>query len=236
MTLEVRGLSVGYGAMQVLRDVDVNVEAGSVTAIIGSNGAGKTTLLKTVAGLLRPWSGGIRYNGELISALRPAEVVARGIVLVPEGRRLFLSMTVRENLAAGAYSRSDKTAVMRDLEAILHRFPVLRERMGQRASGLSGGQQQILAVSRALMARPRVLLLDEPSIGLAPVVVQQIGEIVRAICREEVDVLLVEQNANIALRLADMAYILENGRIVRHGKASGLSQDPAVHSAYFGVS
>lgn len=235
MTLEIRGLSAGYGAMRILHDIDVQVEAGRITTVIGPNGAGKTTLMKTVAGLLRPSSGSVRYNGDLISGLRPGAIVSRGIALVPEGRRLFLSMTVRENLTAGAYSRSDRTAIARDLEEVVHRFPVLRERINQRASKLSGGQQQMLAVGRALMSRPRTLLLDEPSIGLAPVVVQQIGEIVRDLSRDDVHVLLVEQNANLALKLAEMAYVLENGRITRHGPAAGLRQDAAVRSAYLGI-
>jgi branched-chain amino acid transport system ATP-binding protein len=235
MSLRIQSLSVAYGAVTALRDVSVEVASGVITTIIGSNGAGKTTLMKAVAGLLPQAAGRILYNDEEISGLRPSQVVSKGVALVPEGRRLFASMTVAENLATGAYSRIDKVAIARDLDRVLDRFPILRERLGQRAGNLSGGQQQMLAVGRALMSSPRLLLLDEPSIGLAPVVVQQICEIVTAISREGVDVLLVEQNASLALRVAEFAYVLESGTITRSGHARGLRQDPAIQAAYLGI-
>ena len=235
MSLSIRSLSVAYGAVTALRDVNIEVASGVITTIIGSNGAGKTTIMKAVAGLLPQAAGRVSYNEEELSGLRPSQVVSKGVALVPEGRRLFGSMTVAENLAAGAYSRRDKVAIARDLDRVLDRFPILRERLGQRAANLSGGQQQMLAVGRALMSRPRLLLLDEPSIGLAPVVVQQICEIVAAISREGVDVLLVEQNASLALRVAEFAYVLESGRITRSGHASDLRQDPAIQAAYLGI-
>lgn len=235
MSLSIQNLSVAYGAVTALRDVNIEVASGVITTIIGSNGAGKTTIMKAVAGLLPQAAGRVSYNDEELSGLRPSQVVSKGVALVPEGRRLFGSMTVAENLAAGAYSRRDKVAIARDLDRVLDRFPILRERLGQRAANLSGGQQQMLAVGRALMSRPRLLLLDEPSIGLAPVVVQQICEIVAAISREGVDVLLVEQNASLALRVAEYAYVLESGTITRSGHASDLRQDPAIQAAYLGI-
>jgi branched-chain amino acid transport system ATP-binding protein len=235
MSLSIHNLSVAYGAVTALRDVSIEVASGVITTIIGSNGAGKTTIMKAVAGLVPQAAGRVLYNGEELSGLRPSQVVSRGVALVPEGRRLFGSMTVAENLATGAYSRTDKAAIARDLDQVLDRFPILRERLGQRAANLSGGQQQMLAVGRALMSRPRLLLLDEPSIGLAPVVVQQICDIVAAISREGVDVLLVEQNASLALRVAEFAYVLESGRITRSGPAGDLRQDPAIQAAYLGI-
>jgi branched-chain amino acid transport system ATP-binding protein len=235
MSLDIQNLSVAYGAVTALRDVNIEVKSGVITTIIGSNGAGKTTLMKAIAGLLPLAGGRILYNDEDLSGLRPSQTVAKGIALVPEGRRLFGSMTVAENLATGAYSRNDKTEIARDLDQVLDRFPILRDRLSQRAANLSGGQQQMLAVGRALMSRPRVLLLDEPSIGLAPVVVQQICDIVAAISGEGVDVLLVEQNASLALRVAEFAYVLESGRITRSGRASDFRQDPAIQAAYLGI-
>jgi branched-chain amino acid transport system ATP-binding protein len=235
MSLDISGLDVAYGSVPVLRDVNVQVAPRQITTIIGSNGAGKTTLMKTIAGLLRPSRGSISYDGQSLTALTPAQIVSRGISLVPEGRRLFVSMTVAENLAAGAYTRSDQAAIAHDRQLVLEYFPILKERIKQKAAELSGGQQQMLAVARALMSRPRLLLLDEPSIGLAPVIVQQIGDIVRTVSRGGVSILLVEQNASIALALADTAYVLEDGRIVRHGAAADLRNDPEVRSAYLGV-
>jgi branched-chain amino acid transport system ATP-binding protein len=235
MSLKIQNLNVAYGPVTALRDVSVEVASGRITTIIGSNGAGKTTIMKAVAGLLPQAVGRIVFNDEELSGLRPSQVVSKGVALVPEGRRLFVSMTVGENLATGGYSRNDKGGIAQDLDRVLDRFPILRERFGQRAGTLSGGQQQMLAVGRALMSRPRLLLLDEPSIGLAPVVVQQICEIVEAISREGVDVLLVEQNANLALRMAEFAYVLESGRITRSGRAEDLRQDAAVQEAYLGI-
>jgi branched-chain amino acid transport system ATP-binding protein len=235
MSLSIQNVSVAYGAVTALGGVNIEVKSGVITTIIGSNGAGKTTLMKAIAGLLPLAGGRILYNEDELSGLRPSQIVAKGIALVPEGRRLFGSMTVAENLATGAYSRGDKAGIARDLDQVLDRFPILRDRLSQRAANLSGGQQQMLAVGRALMSRPRVLLLDEPSIGLAPVVVQQICDIVAAISREGVDVLLVEQNASLALRVAEFAYVLESGSITRSGRAGDFRQDPAIQAAYLGI-
>jgi branched-chain amino acid transport system ATP-binding protein len=235
MSLEIRNLCVSYGITAAIHDVDLDVTSGVVTTIVGSNGAGKTTIMKAIVGLLPQATGRVQYDGIDLSSLHPADIVAKGVALVPEGRRLFAEMTVAENLSAGAYIRQDKVKVAQDFDRMLDRFPILGERLKQRAGSLSGGQQQILAVARALMSHPRLLLLDEPSIGLAPVVVQQIGEIVQAISRDGVDVLIVEQNVGLALRLAEFAYVLENGRITRSGKAELLRQDPAVQAAYLGV-
>ena len=235
MSLEIRNLDVSYGAVSAIRGVDLDVAPGVITTIIGANGAGKTTIMKAIVGLVRASTGQIRLAGQELGGRRPAEIVAAGVALVPEGRRLFSSMTVRENLNAGAYLRIDAAAVARDRSGILDRFPILREKLDHRAGSLSGGQQQMLALARALMSRPRLLLLDEPSIGLAPIVVQQIGDIVRAVSQEGVDVLLVEQNAVLALRLAERAYVLERGQIVRTGSSHELRDDPAVREAYLGL-
>lgn len=234
MTLEVTNLFVSYGPAPAVQDVSLRVPEGVITTIIGSNGAGKSTLMKAIVGLVRPTAGSIRFGDTPLNGLHPSQIVAHGVALVPEGRRLFASMSVGENLRAGAYSRDDDAAVAADHDRVLDMFPVLRERLSQRAGSLSGGQQQMLAVGRALMSRPKLLLLDEPSIGLAPVVVQQIAEIVRTVSREGVDILLVEQNASLALRIAEQAYVLENGRIVSSGSAADLREDPAVQAAYLG--
>jgi branched-chain amino acid transport system ATP-binding protein len=235
MTLEVNSLSVNYGAVSAVRDVTLRVPHGVITTIIGSNGAGKSTIMKAIVGLIPAASGSVSFDGTTLTGLHPSAIVARGIALVPEGRRLFADMTVDENVAAGAYTRQDAAGVAADRNKVLSLFPMLSERLAQRAGSLSGGQQQMLAVARALMTRPRLLLLDEPSIGLAPVVVQQIAAIVKDISREGVDVLLVEQNASLALRLADNAYVLEGGRIVVEGPAAKLREDAAVQAAYLGI-
>jgi branched-chain amino acid transport system ATP-binding protein len=234
VTLEVSNLFVSYGAAPAVQDVSLQVPHGVITTIIGSNGAGKSTVMKAIVGLVQPAAGSIRFGDTTLTGLHPSQIVAHGVALVPEGRRLFASMSVSENLAAGAYSRDDQAAVAADRERVLSMFPVLGERLSLRAGSLSGGQQQMLAVGRALMSRPKLLLLDEPSIGLAPVVVQQIAEIVRTVSREGVDILLVEQNASLALRIAERAYVLENGRIVSSGSAAELREDPAVQAAYLG--
>jgi branched-chain amino acid transport system ATP-binding protein len=235
MTLEVSGLCVNYGAVSAVQDVSLTVPRGVITTIIGSNGAGKSTIMKAMVGVVPISSGTVRYDGVTLSGQHPSAIVARGVALVPEGRRLFASMTVAENLAAGAYTRRDAAGIATDRDKVLAAFPVLGERLAQHAGSLSGGQQQMLAVARALMSRPRLLLLDEPSIGLAPVVVQQIATIVKGVSREGVDVLLVEQNASLALRLAESAYVLEHGRIVISGPAAQLREDPAVQAAYLGI-
>jgi branched-chain amino acid transport system ATP-binding protein len=233
--LEISGLTVDYGSSRAVAEASLVVPAGAMTTLIGSNGAGKTTILRAIAGLVRAKAGTIRFAGEGILGLEPDAIVARGIALVPEGRRLFGSLSVRENLEIGAYLRRDTAAVARDRDRVLEHFPALAERLNARASDLSGGQQQMLAIGRALMAAPRLLMLDEPTVGLAPVVVGTIARILRAISAEGIDVLLVEQNAQLALQLARHAVILENGRVTVSGDADDLARSDMVKSAYLGI-
>jgi branched-chain amino acid transport system ATP-binding protein len=232
--LEVRGVEAHYGWTKVLHGVGFAVEAGGITTILGANGAGKTTTLRAVCGMVRT-SGEIRFDGARIDGRATEEIVRLGIAHAPEGRGTFVQLTVEENLRLGAYSRRDTSGLGADFERIYRYFPVLGERRRQVAGTLSGGEQQMLAVARALMLRPRLLLLDEPSLGLAPLVVREIFRIVRAINREEgVSVLLVEQNAAIALDLADHAYLLETGRVVMTGAAADLKKNDAIRRAYLG--
>ncbi len=233
--LEINGLTVDYGTSRAIAEVSLMVPAGAMTTIIGSNGAGKTTILRSIAGLVRPTAGAIRFAGEDILGLEPDAIVARGISLVPEGRRLFGSLSVRENLEIGAYLRRDAVAVARDLVRVLEHFPALAERLDARSSNLSGGQQQMLAIGRALMSAPKLLMLDEPTVGLAPVVVGTIARILRAISAEGIDVLLIEQNAQLALQLARHAVILENGRVALSGSADNLARSDRVRAAYLGI-
>ncbi len=233
--LDIAGLTVRYGEVRAVQAVDLVVRAGRITALIGPNGAGKTTIMKGITGLKSIAAGSIRFRGHAIGGLAVDRIVAAGISLVPEGRRLFPTMTVRENLEIGAYRRTDAAAVRNDFDRVLDYFPALRERLGARAMALSGGQQQMVAIGRALMAGPKLLLLDEPSIGLAPAVVQTIGDIIRTISRTGVDVLLVEQNAHMALRLSDDAFVIETGEIVMQGPAAELARSDAVREAYLGL-
>jgi branched-chain amino acid transport system ATP-binding protein len=235
--LEVRDVVTAYGMIQALRGVSLVARHGEVTCILGPNGAGKTTLLYTIAGVLRPRSGGVRFEGQVLSGLPADRVVARGISLVPENRLVFPHMAVRENLLAGGYTRlgRDRRGVEADVEAMFARFPILAERAGQLAGTLSGGEQQMLAIARALMARPRLLMMDEPSLGLAPMIVDQIFEIVETLNREGITVLLVEQNARLALSIAHRAYLLEQGRIVFEGTAAEMAADDAISRAYLGI-
>jgi branched-chain amino acid transport system ATP-binding protein len=235
--LTVADLTVGYGAIQVLRGVSLTVPAGQIVTLVGANGAGKTTLLKTVAGVLRPWRGTVALDGEAIGGRPSYWVARRGLVLVPEGRGIFGDQTVRENLLLGALARRaarDPESVAADLERNLTLFPALRDRLDGLAGGLSGGQQQMLALARGLMARPRALLLDEPSLGLSPLFVRQIFEAIARLRREGLTILLVEQMAGQALALADYAYILERGAISLEGPAASVREDPAVMQAYLG--
>jgi len=232
--LEVTDLSAGYNAADVLRGVSFAVERGGITAILGANGAGKTTLLRAVSGMLRR-SGAIRFDGRPIENLATEKIARLGIGHVPDGRGTFLDLTTEENLRIGAYTRRDRSEVARDLDRIFTYFPRLRERRRQQAGTLSGGEQQMLAVSRALMLRPRLLLLDEPSFGLAPLVVQDIFGIMREINAEQgVSVLLVEQNAGLALDLADSVYVLETGQVVMSGTSEAVRSDETVRRAYLG--
>jgi len=231
--LRIDGISVFYGAIQALNNVSLEVNEGEIVAIIGSNGAGKSTLLKTVSSLLRPRTGTITFEGQNLVALTPDRVVRLGISQSPEGRRIFTNMTVYENLLLGAFIRSDDE-IESDMEKFLGRFPRLRERIRQSAGTLSGGEQQMLAICRALMSRPRLMLLDEPSMGLAPNLVTEIFAIVEQLNKDGTTILLVEQNAHRALEIADRAYVLETGNIVLSDTGDALLHDPKVKEAYLG--
>ena len=232
--LEVADLFAGYSAENVLRGVSFSVERGGITAILGANGAGKTTLLRAVSGMLRR-RGAIRFDGQSIERIATEDIARLGVAHVPDGRGTFLDLTTEENLRIGAYTRKDRRAVAQDVERMFTYFPRLKERRRQQAGTLSGGEQQMLAVSRALMLRPRLLLLDEPSFGLAPLVVQDIFRIMRGINTDEgVSVLLVEQNAALALELADRAYVLETGQVVISGTAAEVRSNESVRRAYLG--
>ena len=231
--LEVRGLATAYGSIRAIKGIDLAVPGGRIVCIIGANGAGKTTLLKTISGLLRPAAGTMTFLGEDITALSPAQLVRRGIVLVPEGRAILSRMTVLENLEMGAYQRRDGR-VREDIEATMERFPVLKERRNLAGGSLSGGEQQMLAIGRALLAKPTLLLLDEPSLGLAPLIVSRVFRIIREINREGTTVLLVEQNVRQALKVSDYAYVLETGKIVHEGPSPELLDDPKIKESYLG--
>jgi len=235
ISLELKNVSVSYGKVPVLHDISLRVKKGQVVTVIGANGAGKSTIMKTVCGLLKPTRGSVRLFGQEINGLDPDQIVPRGISLVPEGRRLFGAMTVRENLEMGAYCRRDADAVTRDFERVLAFFPDLKAKLSVEAGSLSGGQQQMVAVARALMSAPRVMLLDEPTIGLAPAIVQVITHVISEIRDSGVDVLLVEQNAEIALDVADYGYVLEQGRIVLEAPARDLARNVEVQRAYLGI-
>ena len=233
--LKCDSLSVYYGKTCAVHDVTFSVPEGKIIALVGANGAGKSTTLKTISGLLRPSHGTITFNGERINGMRPRDIVARGIIHVPEGRRIFPGLTVRENLEIGAcLRRDDKAFLERDLEHVCQLFPQLAKRMNQLGWSLSGGEQQMLAIGRGLMAKPKVFLLDEPSLGLAPVLVEKLFEAIKQINAEGLTILLVEQNAYLALNTADLAYVVENGRTVLHGAASDLLKDEKVKRAYLG--
>ena len=232
MLLQVDGIRVAYGGIEALRGVSFDVAEGEIVTLLGANGAGKTTTLRTVSGLLRPKAGAITFDGKRIDAVAPHEMVQLGIGHVPEGRRIFPRMSVRENLAMGAYHRHDDTAG--DVERVFELFPVLRERASQDGGTLSGGEQQMLAIGRALMGRPRLLLLDEPSMGLAPMIVARIFDIIREINQQGTTVFLVEQNAAQALRLANRGYVLETGEVVMSDAADALLANDRIREAYLG--
>jgi len=234
MLLEVSRLHVRYGAAEAIKGVSLAVEEGSIVSIVGANGAGKTTILRTVSGLKKPASGEIFFQGSRIDGMAPHHIVKSGIAHVPEGRIVFAPMTVLDNLRMGAYLRRDKKETARDLDDIYHHFPILKKRSGQLAGSLSGGEQQMLAVARALMSRPKLLTMDEPSMGLSPKMVREVEKIIRDIHEGGVSVILVEQNARLALRLSDRAYIIETGSITLSGTARELGQDERVRKAYFG--
>ena len=236
MMLETSDLTVKYDLVSALSEVSLSAEERTITTIVGSNGAGKTTLLKTISGLIRPESGEIRFLGDRIDAASPTDIVRMGISHVPEGRELFPRISVYDNLMVGAYLRKDKKAIRRDLERIYQHFPILKDRRRQLARDLSGGEQQMLAFGRALMSDPKLLLLDEPSIGLAPVIEQRIMETLRVLTVDEnVGVVLVEQNAALALSVASHGYVLEQGSLVLQGPANELIKDDNVRAAYLGL-
>ena len=235
MLLQLNDVHVAYGMVPALRGINLHVQFGEIVTIIGANGAGKTTTLRTISGLNQPCSGMIHFDGEQIDKLAADRIVARGVAHVPEGRRIFPEMTVEENLRTGAYLRNNRSEVQTDLERMYGQFHVLKERRFKNARTLSGGEQQMLAIARALMAKPKLLLLDEPSMGLAPIIVKIIGRIISGIKDQGVSIILVEQNAEMALELADYAYVLENGKIALEGKANELRDNEQVKAAYLGV-
>ena len=232
--LQLHGLRVSYGGINAVKGIDLNVSKGELVCLIGTNGAGKTTTLKAIAGLLPVAADAILYDGTPIGGKRSFELVRRGLALVPEGRGVFGQLTVEENLAMGAYVRNDAAAVKRDLQRVFGLFPRLAERRSQSAGTLSGGEQQMLAIGRALMSRPKLLLLDEPSMGLAPLMVQKIFETILAVAKEGVTILLVEQNARLALEVSSRGYVMETGSISLSGPARVLLTDPKVRAAYLG--
>jgi branched-chain amino acid transport system ATP-binding protein len=232
LTLE--NISVNYGAIEALSGITMHVEQGEVVTLIGANGAGKTTTLRTITGLLAPRAGRVLYENEEISGLPTHKLVARGISMSPEGRGVFANLTVRENLQMGAYLKKNKREIAEDMERAYTMFPRLKERQSQKAGTLSGGEQQMLAMGRALMSRPRLLLLDEPSLGLAPLVVHTIFQAIEDIRSKGTTILLVEQNANAALRHSNRAYVLETGQIVMEGASQDLAADPRIKEAYLG--
>jgi branched-chain amino acid transport system ATP-binding protein len=233
--LQIEGIDVAYGDVQVLWDVGLEVRAGEIVALVGSNGAGKTTLLSTISGLLSPRSGRITFNGQSLVGASTQRIVDLGVIHVPEGRRLFPAMTVRDQLLLGAFRRNDRAAVKTDLDQVLALFPRLAERINALGRTLSGGEQQMAAIGRALMARPRLLMIDELSLGLAPVIIESLVEIIAQINRDGTTILIVEQDVQTALELASRAYVLETGQVTLHGPASALLDDERVRRAYLGI-
>jgi branched-chain amino acid transport system ATP-binding protein len=231
--LKVSGIETYYGKIQALKGVSLEVEQGKIVTILGANGAGKTTTMKSIAGLLQPKTGKIEFLGKDVTGLRPDQLLKQGIALVPEGRAILSGMSVMENLEMGAYQRKDKD-IEKDIENVMKQFPILKERKDQLGGTLSGGQQQMLAIARALLSKPKLLLLDEPSMGLAPLIVADIFRIIREIKDEGTTVLLVEQNAKQALKVADYGYVMETGKIIIEGNAEDLLNDPGVVEAYLG--
>ncbi len=232
--LEITDLSTAYGKIEALKGVSLSARAGQVTCLLGPNGAGKSTLMLTLAGILKPQRGSVKFEGEELVGKTPADIVSRGLALVPENRLVFPALTVRENLMAGAYKRHDRAGIKDDIEHMFERFPRLKERVEQYAGTLSGGEQQMLAVARALMSRPRLLLMDEPSVGLAPLVVAEIFSIIRQLHAEGVSIFLVEQNAHLALKVAQHFYLMELGRVSFSGTPGELAEDDVVQRAYLG--
>ena len=232
--LEVKNLSVHYGMIQAVRNVDFTVNEGEIVSLIGANGAGKSTILKTLSGLIHPSEGEIVYLGENIASTSAKKIVEKGLVQVPEGRHVFPGLTVKENLELGAFLRKDKEAIQKDMDAVFERFPIFKERKDQDAQTLSGGEQQMLAMGRALMSRPKLLLLDEPSMGLAPIFIREIFKIIQEIQKTGTTVLLIEQNAKMALSISNRAYVLETGSVVLSGTGQELLESDEIQKAYLG--
>lgn len=232
--LEVKNLSVHYGMIQAVRNVDFKVNEGEIVSLIGANGAGKSTILKTLSGLIHPSEGEIVYLGENIASTSAKKIVEKGLVQVPEGRHVFPGLTVKENLELGAFLRKDKEAIQKDMEGVFERFPILKERKDQDTQTLSGGEQQMLAMGRALMSRPKLLLLDEPSMGLAPIFIREIFKIIQEIQKTGTTVLLIEQNAKMALSISNRAYVLETGSVVLSGTGQELLESDEIQKAYLG--
>ncbi len=234
--LEVNHVHTRYGKVECLKSVTFSVKPGEIVALLGANGAGKTTVLKTISGLVRPTTGEVKFEGKNVSALSPQAIVRLGLSHVPEGRKIFQRLDVLENLEMGAFLRKDADGVKKDMERVFGLFPILKKREKQRAGTLSGGEQQMLAIGRALMSRPKMLLLDEPSLGLAPILVSAIFRLIEEVHRDGMTILLVEQNARMALKVAGRAYVLETGRIVLEGDAREIERRPEIRSAYLGGS
>lgn len=233
--LKVSELTAGYGRTTILQDVSIEIGKGEVVTIIGANGAGKTTLLRAISGLVKPSAGSIEFDGQEIAGASPADIVGRGLIMVPEARQLFPVMTVRDNVMMGCYHPNAREGSAARFEEVLEIFPRVRERLDQLAGSLSGGEQQMVAIARGLMAKPRLLMLDEPSLGLAPIIVQQMFGIVERICAMGTTVLLIEQKAFHALKIAQRAYVIENGRIAMENTGEGLLADPHIKTAYLGI-
>lgn len=235
MLLEIKGVNVHYHKVHAVTDISIQIDEGQIVTLIGANGAGKSTTLRTISGLKCASSGSVWFDGQRIDRMAPEKIVRLGIAHVPEGRQIFPELSVNENLITGAFLRRDKDAIARDLEEVHEHFPILKERRNQRGKTLSGGEQQMLAMGRALMSSPRLILMDEPSLGLSPVMVQEVAKIIREINAKGVPVILVEQNAELALTLASYGYVLETGRIALEGKASDLHANDHVRHAYLGA-
>jgi branched-chain amino acid transport system ATP-binding protein len=233
--LELRGVRAGYGPTEVLHGVSLKAEPGKISTLIGGNGAGKTTTLNCIAGVVRATAGSILWQGQELNRLKTTEIVRAGISLIPEGRHVFPDMTVAENLEMGAYTRRDKAAIKRDRDRVMHLFPKMKNRIGQLAGTLSGGEQQMLAVGRALMGNPKLILMDEPSMGLAPIVVEEVFDVIRQISKMGKTILLIEQNASLALSIAHQSYVLELGEVVLSGTGEELLHNPEVERAYLGL-
>ena len=234
MLLELKNVEAAYGNIKALKGINLSVPEGKIVTLIGANGAGKSTTMKTIMGIMKPIAGDVLFKGESIAGMKTHNIVKKGVVLVPEGRQILQNMSVRENLEMGAYQRKDPEGIKEDLSKVFERFPRLCERQNQFGGTLSGGEQQMLAIGRAVMAKPEVMLLDEPSMGLAPLVVQQIFDVIKDINKMGTTVLLVEQNARKALQIADYAYVMETGRIVMEGPAQEVANNPDVMAAYLG--